>query len=1144
MEGFVMKKRLLTWVLCVTMLCSLVPGTVLAARVDNFATATPITVGEAVSFSVTKGEDQYYSFQSTKAGQWVYISRSSGDSYTNTRLLASNGDSFEGGNYLSKAGTYYLELYNNRTDDSGTFTVTLIDNDEYEPNDSQETATPLRFGDSVDIKLDNYDEDWFCIETTKDGQDVQLDVSGFTYNNQGRFQAEFDGESYRIDNYYYTETNGTHYFHASKAGKHYLTLSGYRRNSDDNNAPLSLTVKATLLDGDGNECNDTKETATKLALGTDKTFSLGGWGDEDWFSFDVEESGGLYTLRFLDLNPDYSDNLLYEVYAPSGEKVVSETAVDIAHSVIFSCTEQGAYYVRVYTGFYHFGNGRYFEISRSPLRIRVSPGGSDPYESNDTWLTAKPIQVGQLTQHVLSSTADEDWFWFTAPEADMGFQFTTDRTTNAYLYRAADLAEHGVDSDDIINSQYGSYACKLDEAGVYYLRLTTDSSYATEELRSFTVTLTSPGSEENNDSWDRATPLFESVPQRFDLFGYNDTDWFKITVPEGAAKLHIKSTHYCYALYSETDIKNSGLDTAPIIDHLRSYSSSDFNSSSVSVIPGTYYLKVIYTRWSSSDSNKLITDQTVSYSLTASDGSTFDAPMTLAQNTWSDPLVGNNHIALGELKAGDVVRFDRDSCGYGLYVQLRNSEDKYVEFFEAAHDGCVVPADGTYYLWVESLDGLNDSNSDTYKTRIRYTISPAGSEPATAISGPDTIDLYVGQKQYVDVQLTPIDSSSNGSNVSSGYYTCKVSDDSVAEYRSGSGYVTAKAEGKTTLTFTCTVGSNTVLTKTITVNVKAAPEEVTGLAISGAPTSALAVGDKVYLTADLTPEGAAADVSWSSSDSSILYVFPGGKVVAVGEGSATVTATAGGKSASVTIQTKAAAPTVSQISSMTLDQYALTLYVGEEGQKLTATVLPKGIDAKITWTSSNASAATVAQDGTVRAVAPGVSIITAKAGDHNVSCVVTVQAARVRVESIRFDAATLSLPLGSTSRPTVTITPSNATTKSLTWVSDDPGIASVTRSGEITALAVGTTTIRATSLDGGKTAELTIEVTASPQLGDVNGDGYIDAADAMLCMRSFVELVTLTKEQLTAADVNHDGVVDAGDAVKILRYSVGLIQSL
>lgn len=172
------------------------------------------------------------------------------------------------------------------------------------------------------------------------------------------------------------------------------------------------------------------------------------------------------------------------------------------------------------------------------------------------------------------------------------------------------------------------------------------------------------------------------------------------------------------------------------------------------------------------------------------------------------------------------------------------------------------------------------------------------------------------------------------------------------------------------------------------------------------------------------------------------------------------------------------------------------------------------------------------------------SSITAEAGGRRVSATVTVFAERVRVSGVSFDETEHKIPVRGTAKLTATITPADATVKTLVWTSDDPGIASVSRTGIVTAVSVGTTKIHATSVDGNHSAEVTVTVTAAPQLGDVNGDGYIDSADAMLCLRSAVGLTELTAEQKSAADVNKDGFVDAGDAIKILRYDAKLIDSL
>ena len=59
--------------------------------------------------------------------------------------------------------------------------------------------------------------------------------------------------------------------------------------------------------------------------------------------------------------------------------------------------------------------------------------------------------------------------------------------------------------------------------------------------------------------------------------------------------------------------------------------------------------------------------------------------------------------------------------------------------------------------------------------------------------------------------------------------------------------------------------------------------------------------------------------------------------------------------------------------------------------------------------------------------------------------------------------------------------------------------------------------------------------------GDVNQDGSITSADAILVLRSAVELITLDATQRVLADVNEDGRIGSGDAVLILRKAVGLL---
>ena len=117
-----------------------------------------------------------------------------------------------------------------------------------------------------------------------------------------------------------------------------------------------------------------------------------------------------------------------------------------------------------------------------------------------------------------------------------------------------------------------------------------------------------------------------------------------------------------------------------------------------------------------------------------------------------------------------------------------------------------------------------------------------------------------------------------------------------------------------------------------------------------------------------------------------------GKVTAVGEGSTTITAKAGGKSGtcSVTVMVKAA--TV-EVTSITVDKDDVMIGVGDSFTVI-ATVLPENAtDKTVTWTSSDPSVATVDANGKVTGAAPGnASIVAHSSNERTAICHVIVTA--------------------------------------------------------------------------------------------------------------------------------------------------------
>ena len=157
----------------------------------------------------------------------------------------------------------------------------------------------------------------------------------------------------------------------------------------------------------------------------------------------------------------------------------------------------------------------------------------------------------------------------------------------------------------------------------------------------------------------------------------------------------------------------------------------------------------------------------------------------------------------------------------------------------------------------------------------------------------------------------------------------------------------------------------------------------------------LEVGAQLKLSATVSPANATNQaVSWSSSNEEVLTVSQSGVVTAVGEGKASVKASAtdgSGANARCFITVVPAENPVVLVQSITLDYTELEAEVGTSVQ-LSATVLPEDADDKtLSWTSGNEAVATVDGSGLVSVIAEGTATITATANDGSgvaATCVV------------------------------------------------------------------------------------------------------------------------------------------------------------
>ena len=91
------------------------------------------------------------------------------------------------------------------------------------------------------------------------------------------------------------------------------------------------------------------------------------------------------------------------------------------------------------------------------------------------------------------------------------------------------------------------------------------------------------------------------------------------------------------------------------------------------------------------------------------------------------------------------------------------------------------------------------------------------------------------------------------------------------------------------------------------------------------------------------------------------------------------------------------------------------------------------------------------------------------------------------VSGITLDKTELALTVGDTQTLAATILPSDAANKSVSWSSDNPSVATVDENGKVTAVAEGTAKITVTTVDGKKTADCAVTVTAKSGGGSTGG---------------------------------------------------------
>ena len=326
----------------------------------------------------------------------------------------------------------------------------------------------------------------------------------------------------------------------------------------------------------------------------------------------------------------------------------------------------------------------------------------------------------------------------------------------------------------------------------------------------------------------------------------------------------------------------------------------------------------------------------------------------------------------------------------------------------------------------------------------------------------EEVELKTGETGWVGVTYNP-------SNATNKVLTWKSSNEKVATVKEGT--IKAVGLGTATLTATSEDGGKTATCKVIVTDGKKHIESISLKTDS----IEMKPGEGKTIYAEYNPSNVDdKTLYWKSSNEKVVTVNEG-YAKAIGEGTATVTATSrdGGKTASckVTVTSGTVKLQSIQISSST------EILTKEEGKTIYVTYNPNNVtDKTLYWSSSNEKVATI-KEGYVKAVGEGIATLTARSKDGNktASCKVVVTDKVKEMKNISLETTKETMNVGEGKTIYAKYNPYNVKDKTLYWISNNEKVVTVSE-GYVKAVGKGTATITAVSRDGGKTATCEITV--------------------------------------------------------------------
>ena len=369
------------------------------------------------------------------------------------------------------------------------------------------------------------------------------------------------------------------------------------------------------------------------------------------------------------------------------------------------------------------------------------------------------------------------------------------------------------------------------------------------------------------------------------------------------------------------------------------------------------------------------------------------------------------------------------------------------------------------------------SSSTTESSTIESSTEPTTTE--TTEVKVSSIKLNATSKTLYNGKSTTLKATVFPINATNKRLTWKSSNTKVATVDKN-GKVKALKVGNAIITATSTDGSNVSAQCKIKV-----VQRVTKIKLNKSIINLSKKGKTAKLKATVLPNNAYnKSVTWKSNNTKVVTVDRNGKIKATtNKGTTYVNAIAkdGRK-----IRTRILVVVGKKVKKITLNKSSVTLNRGAKNRtfQLKKAIKNKNATYKgVSWYSSNKNVATVNSNGKVTIKHRGKVVITVKAKDgsnKSAKCKFTVKQLVTKL-SYNNKKQVKEVYKNKTIKFAVTVVPSNANNKGLTYSSSNKKVATVNSKGVVKGIKAGTVTITAKAKDGSrKVVKLTVKVKNPP----------------------------------------------------------------